>query len=83
MSMWVPIYIVRAHVCWRLRIADAVFDRALFEFLVGERGADLPFRLNLDPAQYGSVPPTELPLRIEHSGQSKTYYSLSLVPHRE
>lgn len=83
MSMWVPIYRVRAHVCWRLRIVDAVFDRALLEFLLGERGAQLPFRLNLDPAQYGSVPPTELPLRIEHSGQSKTYYSLSLVPHHD
>jgi hypothetical protein len=82
-SAWVPIYRLRAHVCWRLCLSDAVFDRALFEFLAGTRGAHLPFRLNLDPAQYGSVPPTELPLKVEHAGRYQTYYSLSLVANRD
>lgn len=79
-SMFVPIYRVRADICWKLRISDAVFDRALTEFIKGGAQTNLPFRINLDPAQYGSLPPTELPLRIPHAGRINSYYCLSLVP---
>jgi len=82
-SLWVPIYKVRAAVCWRLRIPDAVFDRALVETLAGKRGNDLSFRANVDPAQYGNVPPSELPLRVETTHGIRNYYAMSLVPRRE
>lgn len=82
-SLWVPIYKVRAAVCWRLRIPDAVFDRALVETLAGKRGNALSFRANVDPAQYGNVPPSELPLRVETTHGIRNYYAMSLVPRRE
>ena len=82
-SLWVPIYRVRAAACYRLLIPDAVFDRALIELLQGDREVDVPYGVNIDPAQYGNVPPTELPLRVETSGGVRNYYSMSLVPRRE
>jgi hypothetical protein len=81
-SLWVPIHRVRAETCWRLRLPDALFDRALIELLSGVRGDDLPFRINVDPAMYGNVPPSELPLRVETSRGVRTYYSMSLVARR-
>lgn len=82
-SLWVPIYRVRAAVCWRLRVPDAVFDRALVETLAGKRGSDAAFSVNVDPAQYGNVPPSELPLRVETTRGVRIYYAMSLVPRRE
>ena len=82
-SLWVPIYRVRAAACYRLLIPDAVFDRALIELLQGDREVDVPYGVNIDPAQYGNVPPTELPLRVETSRGVRNYYSMSLVPRRE
>ena len=81
-SLWVPIYRVRASVCWALRTQDAVFDRALTQVLTGEHQKDLSFGINIDMAQYGNVPPTELPLRLQTKRGLQTYYSMSLVPKR-
>ena len=82
-SLWVPIYRVRAAVCYRLLIPDTVFDRALIKLLRNDLNVDVPFGVNIDPAQYGSVPPTELPLQVETSHGIRSYYSMSLVPRRE
>ena len=82
-SLWVPIYRVRAAACYRLLIPDAVFDRALIKLLRGDKEVDVPYGVNIDPAQYGNVPPTELPLRVETSRGVRNYYSMSLVPRRE
>ena len=82
-SLWVPIYRVRAAVCYRLLIPDAVFDHALIGLLRGDVEYDVPYGVNIDPAQYGSIPPTELPLRVETSRGLRNYYSMSLVPRRE
>ena len=82
-SLWVPIYRVRAAACYRLLIADTVFDRALTQLLRNDLDLDIPFGVNIDPAQYGNVPPTELPLRVETSRGARNYYSMSLVPRRE
>ena len=82
-SSWVPIYQVRAAVCWKLRISDAVFDRAINEFLRRERGLDAPFSANVDPAQYGSVPPSERGLQVETRRGLQTYYAISLIPQRD
>ena len=81
-SLWVPIYRVRAAVCCRLQVQDEEFDRALIDLGRGERGQDLPYRINLDPAQYGNVPPSERPLAVPTRDGSRTYYSISLVPNR-
>jgi hypothetical protein len=81
-SLWVPIYRVRAAVCFHLQVQDEEFDRALIELGRGERGEALPYRLNLDPAQYGSVPPSERPLLVDTRDGKRTYYSISLVPNR-
>ena len=82
-SLWVPIYRVRAAACYRLLIPDAVFDRALIKLLQGDQEVDVPYGVNIDSAQYGNVPPTELPLRVETSRGVRNYYSMSLVPRRE
>ena len=79
-SLWVPIYRVRAAVCSQLLIPDAVFDRALIGMLEGATEPLPPFSVNVDPAQYGTVPPTELPLRVQTSHGLRNYYSMSLIP---
>ena len=81
-SLWVPIYRVRASVCWALRTQDAVFDRALLQVLTGDHQKTLPFGINIDMSQYGNVPPTELPLRLSTKRGIQTYYAMSLVPKR-
>ena len=81
-ALWVPIYRVRASVCWTLRTQDAVFDRALLQVLTGDHQKDLPFGINVDMSQYGNVPPTELPLRLPTKRGMQTYYTMSLVPKR-
>ena len=82
-SLWVPIYRVRAAACYRLLIPDTVFDRALIKLLRNDLDVDVPFGVNIDPAQYGNVPPTELPLQVETSHGVRNYYSMGLVPRRE
>jgi hypothetical protein len=79
-SLWVPIHRVRAETCFRLALPDAVFDRALTDFLGGKRGTHLPFRINVDPAMYGNFPPSELPLQVQSTRGLRTYYSMSIVP---
>lgn len=80
---WVPIYRVRAATCSHLRVSERLFDRALIEFLAEQRGAELPYRVNVDPAQFKSVPPTERPLRIPTKRGPREVYTLTLVPHVE
>ena len=82
-SLWVPIYRVRAAACYRLLIPDTVFDRALIRLLRNDLDLEVAFGVNIDPAQYGNVPPTELPLQVETSRGVRNYYSMSLVPRRE
>ena len=82
-SLWVPIYRVRVAACYRLLIPDAVFDRALIKLMRGDPEVDVSYGVNVDPAQYGSVPPTELPLRVETPHGVRNFYSMSLVPRRD
>lgn len=82
-SLWVPIYKLRAAVSSKLRISDREFDTALLEMLAGETGHDLPYRINPDPAMYGSVPPSARPLIAPMRSGARTYHSISLVPRRD
>jgi hypothetical protein len=77
-SLWVPIYKVRANVCWKLQIQDSEFDRAVIEMGRGERSLS-GAQVNLDPSQYGTVPPSERPLVVETRNGRRTFYSMSLV----
>ena len=81
-TLWVPIHEVRASVCWRLGVPDRVFEDALIQVLTGDSNCDIPFRINLDPAQFGTVPPSELPLRLQTRRGIQTYYVMSLIPKR-
>jgi hypothetical protein len=81
-SMWLPIYQVRAAVCWKLRISDSEFDSAILELLRGERGPELPYGINLDQASYGSIPPSERPLVVAAPSGTRIFKSLSLVPRK-
>jgi hypothetical protein len=78
-SPWIPVFKVRAAVCARLQIADSEFDIALLEFLRGERGKDATFGINLDPASYGSIPPSERPLVVSTQAGVRIFKSMSLV----
>ena len=82
-SLWVPIYRVRAGTCWNLKTIEAVFDNALHRILTRDTDPDMPFGINLDRAQYGSVPPSEAPLRMQTRRGTQTYYAMSLVPKRK
>ena len=79
-SSWVPIYRIRADICWRLQIPDAVFDAAILDLLRGDRGQEHEYKIHLDIAVLGSVPPTEMPLRVEHAGKTTWYNTMSLLP---
>ena len=79
-SLWVPIHQVRAGVCWSLGIPDGVFERALLQILAGEGENTAPFRVNLDPAQFGIVPPSEPPLRLQTGRGLRTFFAMSLIP---
>jgi hypothetical protein len=80
---WVPIYRVRAATCSHLKVSERLFDRALIEFLAEQRGREMPYRVNVDPAQFKGVPPTERPLRIPTKRGPRDVYTLTLVPHLE
>ena len=82
-SSWVPVYRVRAGICWKLRTIEATFDSALRQILANDAVRDIPFGVNLDKAQYGSFPPTEAPLRLATRRGVQTYYAMSLVPKRK
>ncbi len=82
-SLWVPIYRVRASVCWKLRIPDAVFDRALEHFVRKETHFKVSYALNIDPAQHEQSPPTALPLQVQTSRGLQNFYSMSLSRRRE
>jgi hypothetical protein len=79
-ASFVPVHLVRAGVCFRLGLNDGVFDSAVRDMLSGEGPTDLGYRVNLDRAQYGAIPPTEQPIRVpDRSGREQTYTVMTLV----
>ena len=52
--------------------------------LSSERAAELGYRINLDRAQFGALPPTEMPLTVpDRSGREQTYSVMTLVSRTE
>jgi len=80
-NSWVPIYRVRAAVCFKLGLNDPVFDAAVRQFLARERMPNAMFRLNLDRPEFGNTPPSELPLQVvDTAGRAQTYRVMTLIP---
>lgn len=84
-STWVPIYRIRAAVAIRLGLNDITVDRAIREFVAGERRTDAPFGINLESAEIGATPPTETPLRVTdaRTNRTLTYRVMALVRRSE
>ena len=84
-STWVPIYRVRAAVAMKLGLNNASVDKALGQFVSGERRPDAPFAINLESAEIGATPPTETPLRVTdgRTNRTLTYRVMALVRRTE
>jgi hypothetical protein len=79
---FVSIHVVRAGVCSRLQVSEAVFERVLRDLVAGERAAD-GFDVQLDPASFGALPPTERPFLVPTRGQMRAFYVMTLIQHPE
>lgn len=81
-SMYLPIWKVRAAVCWQQRIADDEFDRAIIETL-SRQYTDLGYEVHLDQASAGSAPASTRPLVLPTaSGHHRVFNVIHLTPTR-
>jgi len=79
-SSFVPVHLVRAAVCSSLGLNDNVFDTAIRQCLALGVESDLPYRLNLDRAQFGALPPSERPLLVpDRQNRMRAYSVMTLV----
>jgi hypothetical protein len=80
-TTYVPIWEARAAVCWKLRIVDDEFDRAVMDMITGRRGQDLPWRVHLDQVSVGQVPSSAFPFTLTTaSGGTRNYNVITVVP---
>lgn len=80
-TTYVPVWEVRAAVCWKLRIVDDEFDRAVTDMIAGQRGQDRPWRVHLDQVSVGSVPSSAVPFVLTTSAAgTRTYNVMTVVP---
>jgi hypothetical protein len=79
-GMYLPVWRLRAAVCWKQRISDDEFDRALLEALAGEHdGLDL--RIQLDQASLRATPASTKPLIIPTaSGLRRVFNVINVTP---
>ena len=83
--MYMPVWEARAQVCWRLRVDDSEFDKAVTEMLGSIRGQELPWVPYLDQASLGPVSKSYMPLVLPtRSGNPRSFNILNLAPkHKE
>jgi hypothetical protein len=80
-TTYVPVWEVRAAVCWKLRIVDDEFDRAVTDMIAGRRGEQLRWRIHLDQVSVGSVPSSAAPFVLTTSAVgTRTYNVVTVVP---
>lgn len=80
-TTYVPVWEVRAAVCWKLRIVDDEFDRAVTDMIAGRRGELLPWRLHLDQVSVGNAPSSAAPFVLTTSAVgTRTYNVMTVVP---
>jgi hypothetical protein len=79
-SMYMPIWELRAAVCWQQRISDDEFDKALAEALGGAH-ADLGYRIHLDQASVRATPASTRPLVLPTaSGLRRVFNVVTIIP---
>jgi hypothetical protein len=80
-TTYVPIWVARAAVCWKLRIVDDEFDRAITDMIAGRRGHEFPWRVHLDQVSVGQVPSSASPFVLTTSvSGTRTYNVITIVP---
>jgi hypothetical protein len=80
-TTYLPVWEVRAAVCWKLRIVDDEFDRAITEMIAGRRAQDRPWRVHLDQVSVGPIPSSAVPFIITTgSAGTRTYNVMTVVP---
>lgn len=79
-GMYLPVWQLRAAVCWKQRISDDEFDRALREALAGEHQG-LGLSIHLDQASLRVAPASTKPLVIPSaSGLRRVFNVISIAP---
>lgn len=79
-EMYVPIWELRAAVCWEHRITDDEFDRAIAEALNGIH-PDLGFKIHLDQAAVRATPGSTRPLVLPtDSGIRRVFNIVTIIP---
>jgi len=69
----VPIHEIRAEVCYRLKIADLLFNKALTDLADGEHIGR--YYVNLDPGGAGTLPPSVIPF----TWRDRSYYLMTII----
>lgn len=79
-GMYLPVWQLRAAVCWNQRISDSEFDRAVTEVLAGKH-ADLGLHIHIDQASLRATPASTKPLIIPTaSGLRRVFNVISVSP---
>lgn len=79
-GMYLPVWQIRAAVCWKQRISDAEFDTAITEVLAGQH-EDLGLHIHLDQASLRATPASTKPLIIPTaSGLRRVFNVISVSP---
>jgi hypothetical protein len=80
-TTYVSVWEARAAVCWKLRIVDDEFDRAVTEMIARRRGQSLNWRVHLDQFSIGSMPPSATPFVLTTAtAGTRTYNVMTVVP---
>lgn len=80
-TTYVPVWEVRAAVCWKLKIVDDEFERAVTEMIAGRRGQHLPWRVHLDQVSVGSIPSSAAPFVLSTQAAGiRAYNVMTVVP---
>lgn len=79
-GMYLPIWELRAAVCWQERISDDEFDKALVECLAGLH-PDLAFKIHLDQASVRATPRSTRPLILPtDTGLRRIFNVVTVIP---
>ncbi|MEY9582712.1 hypothetical protein [Sinorhizobium fredii] len=80
-TTYVPVWVARAAVCWKLRIVDDEFDRAVTDKIARRRGHDLPWDVHLDQVSIGQIPSSASPFVLTTSAAgTRTFNVITVVP---
>lgn len=79
-GMYLPIWELRAAVCWQERISDDEFDKALVECLAGVH-PNIGFKVHLDQASVRATPASTRPLILPtDTGLQRIFNVVTIIP---